>query len=144
MASKALNQMILMQIGRIRLVSRFATRYRRHSPFYCTILAYHGCCNCSTRKPLLWPMQKKVSMFMSEAINVCLRIIENMAYFTPEEYQKINITFWKRRRKKSFRRSWCCLSWRSADSTIHSWSRRLWPSSKMQEVLLSNCFWRNH
>jgi ATP-binding protein involved in chromosome partitioning len=49
MASKALNQMILMQIGGIRLyVSRFA-RYR-HSPFYCTILAYHGCC-CSVSTP---------------------------------------------------------------------------------------------
>jgi ATP-binding protein involved in chromosome partitioning len=30
-------------------------------------------------------MLKGVSMFMSEAINVPVLIIENMAYFTPEE-----------------------------------------------------------
>jgi ATP-binding protein involved in chromosome partitioning len=47
-------------------------------------------------------MLKKVSMFMSEAINVpVLGIIENMAYFTQKNYLKISIIFWKRRSERS-------------------------------------------
>jgi ATP-binding protein involved in chromosome partitioning len=47
-------------------------------------------------------MLKKVSMFMSEAINVpVLGIIENMAYFTQKNYPKISIIFWKRRSERS-------------------------------------------
>jgi ATP-binding protein involved in chromosome partitioning len=49
-------------------------------------------------------LKKGVSMFLSEAINVpVLGIIENMAYFTPEELPQTNTYLWSRRAKKPSR-----------------------------------------
>jgi ATP-binding protein involved in chromosome partitioning len=43
-------------------------------------------------------LKKGVSMFLSEAINVpVLGIIENMAYFTPEELPENKYILWTRR-----------------------------------------------
>ena len=102
MASKALNQMLRDAAwGNLDFLLIDLLRNRRYSPFDYSRSSCNRRCNCFYTATCGFSRREKgIAMFTMESINIpVLGLIENMAYFTPEELPENKYyIFWKTRR----------------------------------------------
>jgi ATP-binding protein involved in chromosome partitioning len=110
--------------------------------FNCAGFANNGVVVVSTPQAVaLADAKKGVSMFLSEAINVpVLGIIENMAYFTPEELPDNKYYLLERRSEKLSRRLRGSILRRNTYCTIHTRSWRLRPAAMQTASAVENIF----